>query len=368
VASSPPQLAAIRGAAAAASTRRDRAFIRISASSPSAARILPCQPRPSEERLRRAHRHWRSSRAGASFRIVPALQSQTIAIHGHEIRFFRAGQGPVLLLIHGMACSATSWKAIVPRLSERYTVIAPDLLGHGRSAKPRTDYSLGAYASSLRDLLVALGIERATLVGQSLGGGIAMQMAYQYPERAERLVLVGSGGLGREVNAVLRLLTVPGAEYVMPLFFPTFVRDFGNRMSLGLHRVGLRAPAIAEIWRAYVSLTDAESRASFVRTLRAVIDPGGQSVSAHDRLYLAANMPTLIVWGARDPVIPVEHAHAAQQAMPGSRLEIFDESGHFPHIEEADRFIEVLTDFLGTTAAAELDERTWQRLLTKNVA
>jgi pimeloyl-ACP methyl ester carboxylesterase len=299
---------------------------------------------------------------------VPAPQPETITIHGHEIRFFRAGRGPVLLFIHGMACSATSWKAILPRLAERYTVLAPDLLGHGRSAKPPTDYPLAAYASSVRDLLAALDIERATLVGQSLGGGIAMQMAYQYPERAERLVLVGSGGLGREVTAVLRLLTWPGAEYVMPLFFPTFIRDLGNRMSRGLHRAAWRAPVVAEIWRAYVSLTETDSRASFVRTLRAVIDPSGQSVSAHDRLYLAANMPTLIVWGARDPVIPVEHAHAAHAAMPGSRLEIFDESGHFPHIEEADRFIEVLTDFLDTTPAVQLDERTWQRLLTKGVA
>jgi pimeloyl-ACP methyl ester carboxylesterase len=299
---------------------------------------------------------------------VLVLQPESITIHGHKIRFFRAGRGPALLFIHGMACSASSWKAILPRFVERYTVLAPDLLGHGRSDKPLTDYSLGAYASSLRDLLVALGIERATLVGQSLGGGIAMQMAYQHPERAERLVLVGSGGLGREVNAVLRLLALPGAEYVMPLLFPAFVRDYGNRVSFGLHRAGLRAPAVVEIWRAYVSLTDADTRASFVKTLRAVIDPGGQSVSAHDRLYLSANMPTLIVWGARDPVIPIEHAHAAHAAMPGSRLEIFEDSGHFPHIEEPDRFAGVLTDFLDTTPAVRLDANTLQRLLTKDVA
>lgn len=295
------------------------------------------------------------------------LQPQTISIHGHEVRYFKAGSGPALLLIHGMAGSAATWKHVLPRLARDYTVIAPDLLGHGKSDKPRTDYSLGAFAAGLRDLLVALGIERATVVGHSLGGGIAMQMAYQHPERVERLVLVGSGGLGQEVSPVLRLLTLPGAEFLMPIIFTSYSREIGNKISMLLRRRGLRAPAAEESWRAYVSLTEAENRTAFVKTLRSVVDMGGQSVSAHDRLYLSAHMPTLIVWGTRDQIIPVSHAYDAHEAMPGSRLEIFDESGHFVHSEEPDRFIRVLRDFLTTTQPVKVDEQMWQALLADHM-
>lgn len=289
---------------------------------------------------------------------------QHLTLHGHDLRYFRAGEGPVLLLVHGMAGSAATWKHVMPRLARDYTVLAPDLLGHGQSAKPRTDYSLGAHAATMRDFLVAVGIEKATVIGQSLGGGIAMQMAYQHPDRVERLVLVGSGGLGREVSPILRLLTIPGTEFLMPLLFNSYARDIGNRVSLFLHRNGLRAPQAEETWRAYVSLTEGESRDAFVKTLRAVVDLTGQSVSAQDRLYLASAMPTLIVWGDRDPIIPVDHAYAAQELMPGSRLEIFEGAGHFPHSEEPDRFIHVLRDFLADTPAVEVREDAWRDLLT----
>src|SRR5690606_32893445 len=155
----------------------------------------------------------------------------------------------------------------LPALPRHATVVAPDLLGHGRSSKPRHDYSLGSFASSLRDLLVALDIDRATLVGQSLGGGIAMQLAYQHPERCERLVLVCSGGLGRDVSPILRSFALPGSEYVMPVLFPSFVRDMGNAISRKLGELGIRAPLIEEQWRAYGSLVEPETRAAFVRTL-----------------------------------------------------------------------------------------------------
>ena len=251
----------------------------------------------------------------------------------------------------------------MPALAERFTVVAPDLLGHGESAKPRGEYSLGAHANVLRDLLNALGHERATFVGQSLGGGVAMQLAYQFPERCERLVLVGSGGLGREVNGVLRALTVPGAEYVLPLVCTRGVRDAGNRVAAWLSRAGLRAPVVEEIWRSYTSLAEADTRQAFFRTLRAVVDLGGQTVSATNRLYLTSQVPTLIVWGAQDRIIPVSHAVAAHGAMPGSRLEVFDGAGHFPHCEVPERFLEALVDFLTSTEPARVSERHWRELL-----
>jgi pimeloyl-ACP methyl ester carboxylesterase len=272
-----------------------------------------------------------------------------VVIHGHDVCYRTAGEGPVILLLHGMAGSSRTWKDVLPLLARDYTVIAPDLLGHGESAKPLGDYSLGAFASGLRDFLGVLGIERVTVVGQSLGGGVAMQLAYQHPEICERLVLVGSGGLGREVSWILRALTLPGAELLMPILFPSFVRDLGNQVSRFLYRRGWRAPHVAETWRAYASLSESESRHAFLRTLRSVVDSSGQAVSALDRIYLAAGLPTLIIWGEQDDIIPVAHAYDAHEAIPGSRLEIFAEAGHFVHVQEPLRFCEVLIDFIRTT-------------------
>ena len=291
------------------------------------------------------------------------LELRQVSIHGHDVSYRIGGDGPAILLIHGMAGSSRTWSDVMPMLAGRYTVIAPDLLGHGESAKPLGDYSLGAFASGLRDFLAVVGIERITVVGQSLGGGVAMQLAYQHPELCERLVLVNSGGLGREVSWMLRVLTLPGAEYLMPLLFPAFVRDRGNDVSQYLESIGLRAPRMAEMWRAYASLSEPQNRPAFVRTLRAVVDPGGQAVSAKDRLYLAAGMPTLIVWGDADRIIPVAHAHAAHEAMPGSRLEIFEGVGHFPHKEEPLRFVDVLSDFIDTTEPAAPSPQDYRELI-----
>ena len=281
-----------------------------------------------------------------------------LVIHGHRVGFRRGGSGPVVLLVHGMAGSSSTWRYVMPALAERYTVIAPDLLGHGASAKPRGDYSLGALASGLRDLMVALGIDRATVVGQSLGGGVAMQFAYQFPERCERLVLVSSGGLGEEVNVLLRALTLPGAEYVLPLACQHWLYDAGVKVGGWLGRLGLLpGPHIGEIWSNYGSLADAETRTSFLHTLRSVVDRSGQRVSATDRLYLTSGLPTLIVWGDRDEIIPVHQGHATHAAMPRSRLEIFEGVGHFPHVERPERFVEVLVDFMETTAPAGVTPR-----------
>lgn len=283
------------------------------------------------------------------------MDLRELTIHDQRVAYRTAGEGPVVLLIHGMAGSATTWKQVMPALSEQFRVVAPDLLGHGRSDKLVGDYSLGAFASTLRDLLVALGHEHATVVGQSLGGGVAMQLAYQYPERCERLVLVGSGGLGREVNRLLQLLTLPGSEAVLKLGCAAPIRNAVATVGGLASRVGLRpAPVVAELWRSYTSLADEATRRAFLRTLRAVIDPRGQAVSAENRLHLAAEMPTLIVWGDADPIIPVEHAHAAHTAIPGSQLEVFEGVGHYPHCEAPERFVAVLTEFIESTVPARI--------------
>jgi pimeloyl-ACP methyl ester carboxylesterase len=285
-----------------------------------------------------------------------AIRSEEIELHGHRVSYRVAGEGPPVLLIHGIAGRSEQWIDTMSILAEGHTVVAPDLLGHGRSAKPRGDYSLGAYASGLRDLLVALDLRKATVVGHSLGGGIALQFAYQFPERTGRLVLVSSGGLGREVHPLLRAATLPGSELVLPLISNDTVRSAGTTVSGLVGRLGFRAGSdIAEFARGYGSLADGDSRQAFLHTLRAVIDHGGQRVNAGDRLYLAEDMPSLIVWGRRDPIIPVHHAGTAHRGMPGSRLEVFDDAGHFPQLDEPVRFARTLEDFIGSSEPADVD-------------
>ncbi len=245
---------------------------------------------------------------------------QTAELHGHEVGFRMAGEGPVIVLIHGITSRSDVWLDVMERLTERHTVVAPDLLGHGRSAKPRGDYSLGAYASGGRDLLGLLGFERGTVVGHSLGGGIALQFAYQFPEYCERLVLMSSGGLGKEVNPLLRAAVLPGAELVLPLITRDWAIKTGTAVGEFFERFGFQAgPDIAEAARGYASLADTDSRQAFLHTVRAVIDLGGQRVSATDRLYLAERMPTLLIWGTNDPIIPIAHGRAADRGSDRDR-------------------------------------------------
>jgi pimeloyl-ACP methyl ester carboxylesterase len=305
----------------------------------------PAKPRPTPARRGAAKR-----RANLEPRV------EEIVLHGHRVSYRTAGEGPVLLLIHGITGTSEQWNDVFPLLAERYTVVAPDLLGHGHSAKPRGDYSLGAYAVSIRDLLIALGHNRATVVGHSLGGGIALQFAYEYPVFAERLVISSSGGLGREVHPLLRAATLPGSELVLPLIASSRVLSAGIFVGHLLERLGLNAaPDLAEMARGYASLNDAGARQAFIHTMRAVLDPMGQRVSATDRLYLSGMVPSLILWGRRDPLIPCEHAEAAHDLMPGSQLEIFEKSGHFPHIDQPLRFARALIDFIEDTEPAEFD-------------
>ncbi|MET0127817.1 MAG: alpha/beta fold hydrolase [Solirubrobacterales bacterium] len=287
-----------------------------------------------------------------------------ITLHGHRVCFRSAGDGPLIVLIHGITGRSDQWEPAIDHLARDHQVLAPDLLGHGESAKPRGDYSLGAYASAVRDTMVALGHDRATVVGHSLGGGIAMQFAYQFPERCERLVLVSSGGLGREVHPLLRASTLPGAEWVMPWLMHERVLGAGEAVGRLIGLLRLQAGTdTAEVARGFASLGDAEARAAFIETMRAVLDPGGQRVSALDRLYLTEALPSLLVWGENDPIIPADHGRAAHEAMPGSRLELLPGVGHFPQLERPYEFAALLSEFIAETVPAELDTETMRERL-----
>jgi pimeloyl-ACP methyl ester carboxylesterase len=295
---------------------------------------------------------------------VAIFDEWQVELHGHRAIYRIVGSGPPVVLIHGMVNSSRHWEEVALRMAERHTVVAPDLIGHGDSATPRGDYSLGAHAASIRDLLAVIGIDRATIGGHSLGGGVAMQFFYQFPQRTERLVLVSSGGLGHEVSPLLRSAALPGASGLLALAahprFLALLAGAGKRLRERGSPSGTYLQAIA---RALRPLEQPGSREAFLQTLRSVIDVRGQRVSARDRLYLLGPMPTLIVWGERDNTIPLAHGRATHEAAPGSRFETLPRAAHFPHLEDPEGLAEVLLDFLATTQPARLDDADWAELL-----
>ncbi len=298
---------------------------------------------------------------------VPApgdFEPWQIELHGHRVIYHIAGSGPPVVLIHGMVNSSRHWRDVALRLAGSHTVIAPDLIGHGDSATPRGDYSLGAHAAGIRDLLSVIGVERASIVGHSLGGGVAMQFFYQFPQRTERLVLVSSGGLGHEVSPLLRTAALPGISPLLRLAaHPRLLGALshaGSRMDRAGSRYGVQLQAIA---RALRPLERPGARTAFLHTLRSVIDFKGQRVSATDRLYLLQDVPTLIVWGGRDRTIPPDHGRAAHQRAPGSRFELLPRAAHFPHLEDPDGLADVLLEFLSSTEPAKIEDADWGPLL-----
>ncbi len=285
-------------------------------------------------------------------------------LHGHRVMYHLAGSGPPVVLIHGMVNSSRHWRSVALALAKDHTVIAPDLIGHGDSATPRGDYSLGAHASSIRDLLAVIGVERATIVGHSLGGGVAMQFFYQFPQRTERLVLISSGGLGDEVSPLLRASALPGASALLSLAaHPRLLSSLwwtGGAMQRAGLKGGVYMQAIA---RALRPLEQEGARAAFLQTLRAVIDAHGQRVSATDRLYLLSAMPTLIVWGERDRTIPQAHGEAALRDIPHGRFQTLPRAAHFPHLEDPDGLAAILLEFIASTDPARIEDGDWGPLL-----
>jgi pimeloyl-ACP methyl ester carboxylesterase len=289
-----------------------------------------------------------------------------IELHGRRVIYRVAGSGPPIVLIHGMLNSSSHWQSVALNLASDYTVIAPDLIGHGDSAAPRGDYSLGAHAASIRDLLAAVGIDRATLVGHSLGGGVAMQLFYQFPQRVERLVLVSSGGLGREVSPMLRTAALPGTSALLSTIINprvlAAIRDAGSRLNERGAGVGVYLQAIA---RALSPLENQDARAAFLHTLRSVIDVHGQRVSATDRLYLLESIPTLIVWGERDHTIPLEHGRSAHGAIPHSRFCTLARAAHFPHLEDPDGLAAILREFIADTEPGLIEDGDWGAIVSR---
>ena len=293
-----------------------------------------------------------------------SLELQRVTIHGHERAFVRAGEGPALLLLHGLGCDHTTWAPVIGQLARRYTVIAPDLLGHGKSAKPRADYSVGGYANGMRDLLTVLGIDKVTVVGHSFGGGVAMQFAYQFPERTERMILVAPGGLGPEVSPVIRAITLPGFQVAMGIATLPGLRHAGKAGLRALSRSKVTGTHdLAEVADIFESFRDPRARAAIRHVVRSVVDMRGQIVTMVDRAYLTTAMPMLVVWGTDDIVIPVTHAENVARIAPGAVVEILPNAGHFPHKDHPERFVKTVNTFIKATQPASYHRGRWRSLL-----
>lgn len=300
--------------------------------------------------------------------LTPVLQFLTI--HGYRRAYRVAGSGPAILLIHGIGDNSTTWETVQSKLAQRFTVIAPDLLGHGKSDKPRADYSVAAYANGMRDLLSVLDIDHVTVIGHSLGGGVAMQFAYQFPQLVDRLILVGAGGVTRDVNIALRFASLPMGSEALALLRLPFVLpalQVVGRVAGGVIGSTGLGRDLPQVLRILSDLPEPTASSAFARTLRAVVDWRGQVVTMLDRCYLTQSVPVQLIWGSCDAVIPVSHARMAHAAMPGSQLEIFDGSGHFPFHDDPERFVEVVEKFIDGTEPAVYDQEYLRGLLRAGI-
>ena len=292
------------------------------------------------------------------------IEVQYLTIHGHRRAYVKTGSGPALLLLHGLGCDHTTWLPVIAALSRRYTVIAPDLLGHGASAKPRADYSVGGYANGMRDLLTCLGIDKVTVVGHSFGGGVAMQFAYQFPERTERMILVAPGGLGSEVTPAIRAITLPFFHQAMGVVTLPGVRHLTTAGLRALAASGLpQARDLDEVAEIVDSFKDPRARRAIRHVVSAVVDWRGQIVTMVDRAYLTQAMPMCVIWGTEDAVIPVRHAGVAAELAPGATVEVIANAGHFPHKDHPQRFVKILDEFIRTHPAASYHRGRWRSLL-----
>ncbi|MBK5215973.1 MAG: alpha/beta fold hydrolase [Propionibacteriales bacterium] len=293
-------------------------------------------------------------------------QIEFVVVHGHRRAYRMMGSGPALLLLHGLGCDSSTWFPVMHKLAENFTVLAPDLLGHGESDKPDADYSLGGYANGMRDLLTILGIDKVTVVGHSFGGGVAMQFAYQFPERTERIALVSTGGLGPEVTPFIRFLTVPGSGAVVGASTIWPLRPLVAAGLRGLSKLPLAATRdLDEVAAIYESFADPRARRAVQRVTGHVLNWRRQYVTMTDRAYLAQWMPVLVIWGKEDFVIPSSHAETVSAYAPNAEVHVFEKSGHFPHKDHPDEFIALLLAFIEKNEPAHYHRGRWRVLLRR---
>lgn len=297
------------------------------------------------------------------------LDTEFVTVHGHKRAYVKAGpvdrpDAPVVLLLHGLGCDHHSWDPVIEELATSFVVIAPDFLGHGESDKPRADYSVGGYANGMRDLLTVLGIDKATVVGHSFGGGVAAQFAYQFPERTERLVLVDSGGLGKEVTPLIRAYTLPFSMTAVALATLPGPRHALMGLLRALGSIDSKPTRdLGEIATILEALKRPRTRYALNRLVNGVIDLRGQVVTIRDRAYLTEEMPVAVIWGDEDLVLPAKHGREILEFAPNAQLTVFPRAGHFPMKVYPDEFTRLLTTFIQSTQPAKYSRARWRSLL-----
>ena len=279
---------------------------------------------------------------------------QYVTIHGHQRAFVKRARARRCCCSTASGCDHTTWEPVIDALARRYTVIAPDLLGHGQSAKPRADYSVGGYANGMRDLLTVLGIDKVTVVGHSFGGGVAMQFAYQFPERTERMVLVASGGLGPEVTPAIRAVTTPGFHQVMGVLTLPGVRHVGMAGLRALSRTGLQGDPRPRRGRRHLRVVPGPARPRRDPARR----PRRRRLARPDRDHGRPRLPDRGDADVRD----LGHAttrssrsatpRTPPRSRPSARVEVIPNAGHFPHKDHPQRFVKILHEFIRTTQPA----------------
>jgi pimeloyl-ACP methyl ester carboxylesterase len=276
-----------------------------------------------------------------------AVEKRDVEVEGLPIRYLTVGSGPPLVLLHGAGDNSLDWRWIISDLAATHRVYAPDLPGSPDSARPAVDYSPAFFERSVVAFVDALDMGRATFVGNSLGGLIALRLALSEPARVTGLVLVDSAGLGREVNPAFTSVNVPGPFEAAIPFWRTpvgaYQRAWGRTALLFAHPPGsvprgwLAEQCRLALWPGYLE--------AHLATLRALVGPLGQREVLVDRLP-SLKIPTLVVWGARDRVFPESQARDAVAHLPEGSLALIPDCGHMPHVECPDRFLAALDEFL----------------------
>lgn len=299
----------------------------------------------------------------ADSRSANPMRPEHMRLSGGSIAYTLAGRGPALLLVHGLGGTRHTWQHLIDELARTHSVIAPDLPGHGESDPPAGDYSLGAHACALRDLMLSLRYRRFSLAGHSLGGGVALQTAYQFPERVDRLTLISSGGLGPEISAPLRAATLPGADAVVAALsrLPASVTSRALAAAPALVS-GTDARQIADVLS---GLRGAKQRTAFIKTARSVIDWRGQAVSAQRQTGLLHGVPVLLAWGSADTTIPPDHHRAFASRVPEAVTVEIAGAGHYPHETHTSQLLQPMQTFLASTEPFHYSETSWVDRLTQ---
>ncbi|MBI2847463.1 MAG: alpha/beta fold hydrolase [Chloroflexi bacterium] len=270
-------------------------------------------------------------------------EERYINILGLKTRFLVGGKGKPVVLIHGLGTSSLSWRENLTSIGKEYRFYALDLPGHGDSEALNGQYTLSFVARFLLDFFDSQGLGKVALAGSSMGGLLALNFALSFPERVEKLVLVDSAGLGRELAFFLRFLSIPMVGEIFDTRSKRQLRALLRRI-LYDHRF-ITEELVNEL---YVSRNSPAKKKAMLRTLRAGVNLWGQRreiILVHRLPEL--RVPTLIVWGANDCLIPVSHGMEARRLIRDSKLVVFDQCGHWPQMEKAEKFNKTVYNFLG---------------------